>query len=139
MNAAGKLFDKVFLNTEPTTFSVMVNRRYNNTFDRMKAINEIAELIGFKSPAHKVDLKNPKITIAIEVIKGICCVSLLEDYNKLKKYNIYELAQTKDESVADEEKKTAKNEEKKKTEDGQKEGETVEPQETENLADEILG
>ncbi|XP_031636240.1 THUMP domain-containing protein 1 homolog [Contarinia nasturtii] len=93
LNAAGRLFDKVLLKSEPTTYSVVVNKRHNTTFDRMKIIQEIAELIDFKCPAHKVDLKNPKITIAIEIMKGLCCISLLPDYFKLKKYNVYELAQ----------------------------------------------
>lgn len=96
-NACGKLFDKMFLNTEPTTFSIVVNKRHNNSIDRMAIIKELAELVEFKSSAHKVDLKNPKITIAIEVIKGLCCISLLPDYYKLKKYNIHELTQPKEE------------------------------------------
>lgn len=84
----------------------MVNKRHNNTFDRMKTIQEIAELVDFKSPAHKVDLKTPKITIAIEVIKGLCCISLLPDYFKLKKYNVFELTQKKEEAPAGEETKS---------------------------------
>lgn len=37
-NAAGKIFDKYFLNVEPKTFSIVVNKRYNNSVDRMAII-----------------------------------------------------------------------------------------------------
>lgn len=68
--------------------------------DRMQVIQELAVLIGFKSSAHKVDLKNPQITVVVEVIKGLCCISILPDYFKLKKYNVHEL--TNEEKPADE-------------------------------------
>lgn len=96
-NAAGKLFDKVFLNTEPTTFSVIVNKRFNNSIDRMHIIQGLAELIDFKSTAHKVDLKTPKVSVVCEIVKGHCCISILPDYFKLKKYNVHELVQPNEE------------------------------------------
>lgn len=108
-NAAGRLFDKVFLNTEPTTFSIAFNKRHNNSVDRMKVIQELAELVDFKSSAHKVDLKDPQITIVVEVIKGLCCISLLPNYFKLKKYNIHELTQVEKEKPADEDKAAGDN------------------------------
>lgn len=32
-NSAGKLFDKIFLNADPTTYSVVFNKRYNKFFN----------------------------------------------------------------------------------------------------------
>lgn len=95
-NQAGKLFDKYFLTTDPTTFSIVVNKRYNNNFDRMEIIRELADLITYKNSLHKVNLKEAKLTVMIEVIKGLCCISVLPDYNELKKFNLSELAQAKD-------------------------------------------
>lgn len=92
-NAAGQLFDKVFLNAEPTTYSIAFNRRHSSSVDRMDVIQELAKLVDFKNSAHKVDLKTPKITVVVEVIKGLCCISMLPDYFKMKKYNLHELAQ----------------------------------------------
>lgn len=106
-NAAGKLFDKIFLNVEPTKYSIVVNKRHNTSLDRMKIIQSLAELIDFKNSAHKVDLKNPKITIVVEVIKGLCCLSILPDYIKLKKFNIHELTQPKEEEKSADEEKPA--------------------------------
>lgn len=95
--AAGKLFDRYFLNTEPKTFSIAVNKRYNNNVDRMSIIHELADIITFKSVAHKVDLGNPQLTIIVEIIKGLCCLSVVPDYLQLKKYNLTELgARAKD-------------------------------------------
>lgn len=92
-NAAGQLFDKVFLNAEPTTYSIAFNKRHNNAVDRMEIIQELANMVDFKNSAHKVDLKTPKITVVVEVIKGLCCISLLPDYFKWRKYNVHELTQ----------------------------------------------
>lgn len=91
-NAAGKLFDKYFLNGEPKTFSIIVNKRYNNNIDRMGIIRELADIVTFKNVAHKVCLGNPQFTIIVEVIKGLCCLSVVPDYLQLKKYNLAELA-----------------------------------------------
>lgn len=90
--AAGKLFDKHFLNTTPQTFSIVVNKRYNNNIDRMEIIRELADIITFKNAAHKVDLRDPRLTVIVEVIKGLCCLSVVPDYLQLKKYNLIELA-----------------------------------------------
>lgn len=90
-NAAGKLFDKYFLIGEPKTFSIIVNKRYNNNIDRMGIIRELADIVTFKNVAHKVCLGNPQFTIIVEVIKGLCCLSVVPDYLQLKKYNLAEL------------------------------------------------
>lgn len=107
----------------------------------MAIIRELAELIDFKSPVHKVDLKNPKITIAIEVIKGLCCFSLLPDYYKLKKYNVFELTQTKEEKPVVEKEKDETPADGDKTDEKpadevQKDGNSVdEPQKDANASD----
>lgn len=90
-NAAGKLFDKYFLNVPPKTFAIVVNKRYNNSIDRMNVIKELADIVTFKNIQHKVDLKNAELTVIVEVIKGLCCLAVLPDYFQLKKFNLAEL------------------------------------------------
>lgn len=90
-NAAGKLFDKYFLNVEPKTFSIVVNKRYNSSVERMSIIRELADIVSFKNVLHKVDLKNAELSVVVEVIKGLCCLTVLPDYYELKKYNLVEL------------------------------------------------
>jgi len=89
--AAGKLFDKHFLNCTPKTYSIVINKRYNNIIQRDDIINELASLVNFKNIQHKVDLKNAEYSVIVEILKGICCLSVLPNYLKWKKYNISEL------------------------------------------------
>lgn len=103
-NAAGTLLDKYFLNTEPKTFSVVVNKRFNNSVERMKIIRELAEMITFKNVLHKVNLRNPQLSVIVEVNKGLCCLAVLPDYMQLRKYNLTELVKVeKNGSAADDE------------------------------------
>lgn len=89
--AAGKLFDDHFLNCPPKTFSIIINKRYNNSIQRDDIIEELAGLVAFKNVHHKVDLKNAECSVIVEILKGICCLSVLPNYLKWKKYNVSEL------------------------------------------------
>lgn len=89
--AAGKLFDDHFLNCPPKTYSIIINKRYNNSIQRDDIIEELAGLVAFKNVHHKVDLKNADCSVIVEILKGICCLSVLPNYLKWKKYNISEL------------------------------------------------
>ncbi|XP_037050966.1 THUMP domain-containing protein 1 homolog [Bradysia coprophila] len=89
--AAGKLFDVHFLNCPPKTFSIVINKRYNNSIQKDIIIEELAGLVAFKNVHHKVDLKNAECSVIVEILKGICCLSVLPNYLKWKKYNITEL------------------------------------------------
>lgn len=88
---ADQLFDKHF-RCDPTTFSVIFNKRNNNSVLRDEVIESLARIVTDKNVQHKADLKHPKLAIIVEIVKGICCMSVLTDYEKFKKYNIYELA-----------------------------------------------
>lgn len=90
ISTAGQLFDKHFLG-EPTTFSIVFNRRYNNSLSRDLVIKELADLITQKNNSHKADLTKPKLSVIVEIIKGNCLLSVVADYYLFKKYNLYEL------------------------------------------------
>lgn len=51
----------------------------------------MADLITLKNHKNKVDLKNAEVCVLVEVMKGLCCLSVLPDYFLLKKYNLVEL------------------------------------------------
>lgn len=99
MESAGKLFDKYFLK-EPSTFAVIFNKRFNNSVSRELVIKELAELIVLKNGNNKADLKNPGLCIIVEIVKGICLLSVVENYFTYKKYNLNELC--KEEPTNDE-------------------------------------
>ena len=44
------------------------------------------------SPNAKVEYKNPDLAIIFEIMKSHCCLSVLPQYYKYKKYNLGELA-----------------------------------------------
>lgn len=90
VDSAGQLCDKYFLN-EPTTFSIVFNKRFNNDISRDTLIKELADIIHAKNVKHKVDLKYAKKSLIVEVIKGLCCLAVAEDYMGMKKYNLVEL------------------------------------------------
>ncbi|XP_055685833.1 THUMP domain-containing protein 1 homolog [Lutzomyia longipalpis] len=90
-DAVGSLCDKYVLQ-EPKTFSVVFNRRYNNAISRDDVIKEVADVVTSKNSGNKVNLTEPEISVVVEIIKGMCCISVLPDYLKLKKYNLLELA-----------------------------------------------
>ncbi|XP_049866558.1 THUMP domain-containing protein 1 homolog [Pectinophora gossypiella] len=90
MECAGKLFDNFFLK-EPSTFAVIFNKRFNSSVSRDLIIKELAELVTLKNADNKADLKNPHLCIIVEIIKGICLLSIVDNYFMYKKYNLHEL------------------------------------------------
>lgn len=47
--------------------------------------------MGKLNPKNKVDLTSPELTIIVEVIKAVCCVSVVKDYTLYRKYNVQEV------------------------------------------------
>ncbi|VVC29990.1 Hypothetical protein CINCED_3A022289 [Cinara cedri] len=85
--ACTDLFAKHF-STEPTTFAIVFNHRYNNSVPRDKLIEELAGKV-FSLGQHTVDLSGQaKITIIVEVLKSICCLSVVRDYGRFFKFNL---------------------------------------------------
>ncbi|XP_060656052.1 THUMP domain-containing protein 1 homolog [Drosophila nasuta] len=90
INAAGLLFDKHFLK-EPTTYGIIFNHRYNQQIKRDHIIKELADLVNSKNVGNKVDLHHAKKSIIVEVLRGWCLLSVIENYLDRKKYNLAEL------------------------------------------------
>jgi len=108
INTSGELFDQHFLK-EPCTFAINFNKRLNNDIQRDDVIKELAALVSQKNILNKVNLKEPKKTILVEVIKGLCCITVVQDYILLKKYNLNELT-TKPDSAKEEQSENAEKE-----------------------------
>lgn len=67
-----------------------------------------AGLVGKLNPKNKVDLTNPELTVIVEVIKAVCCISVVKDYTLYRKYNVQEVV--KEETAKAPEEPTAKKE-----------------------------
>ncbi|XP_051560747.1 THUMP domain-containing protein 1 [Myxocyprinus asiaticus] len=74
------------------TYQICFKARNSSHNKRDDVINAIAGLVGQMNPQNKVDLTNPELTIIIEIIKSVCCVSVVRDYTLFRKYNLQEVA-----------------------------------------------
>lgn len=80
----------------------------------------ISGLVGKLNPKNKVDLTNPELTIIVEVIKAVCCISVVKDYRLYRKYNVQEVVKedTPKASVTTTETEQVETKEEKDEEDG---------------------
>ncbi|CAI8001680.1 THUMP domain-containing protein 1, partial [Geodia barretti] len=70
-------------------FAVVYKARNNQDVNREEIIKTLASLVTMNGDyPHRVDLLNPDLTIVVEIVKGNFCVSVVKDFNKLKRYNI---------------------------------------------------
>lgn len=72
----------------PRKFAIAIKTRGNANFPRKEAIDVLASTV---DPSHKVDLNNPDVYIVADVFKSCCSVTVTEDYERYKKYNLHEL------------------------------------------------
>ena len=79
-------------------FAVAFASRANSSVKRADVIAAVADLV---PKGHVVDLTSPDLTIAVEVIKGTCCVSVLREYYGLLKYNWRMLGLSDEERAAE--------------------------------------
>src|SRR5438128_2056488 len=83
------IFPKYFRAGNPS-FQVIYKSRYNNKINRDQVIKLLAGAVIKLNPLAVVDLTNPKYSIIVEVIKGIVCMGVVQDFYKFKKYNLIE-------------------------------------------------
>lgn len=74
------------------SFAVNFKARNNASIGRTEVINTLAAMIHAKNPSIKADLKNPEVVINVDIIGQICCLSVLPEYYRFKKYNLIEIA-----------------------------------------------
>lgn len=76
------------------TFKAEVKVRNNNDKEltRMNIITLIGNVVKERYPEWRVNLSEPKILIMIDILKKVCCVSVVRDYMLYKKFNLQELA-----------------------------------------------
>lgn len=67
---------------------VYYSHRYNNSVPRDKVIEELANMVASLGK-HSVDLSGgAKLTIIVEIVKAVCCLSVLKDYGRFCKFNL---------------------------------------------------
>ncbi|XP_064618188.1 THUMP domain-containing protein 1-like [Liolophura sinensis] len=99
---------------ESLTFSVLFKSRNNNSLSRDKVVPRIGQLIKDMNPLNSCDYHTPDRVVLVEVLCKICCLSVVRDFYKLRKYNLHEVACVKSaESPAQEQTSVAKKDTKK--------------------------
>ncbi|KAM9819283.1 THUMP domain-containing protein 1 [Syngnathus typhle] len=73
------------------TYQIAFKARNNSHNKREDVIKAIAGLVGKLNPKNKVNLTQPDLTIILEVIKSVCCVSVVREYTRYRKYNLQEV------------------------------------------------
>lgn len=80
-----------FKTPKSATYQIAFKARNSSHNKREEIIKSIAGLVGKLNPKNKVDLTNPELTIIVEVIKAVCCISVARDYTLYRKYNVQEV------------------------------------------------
>ncbi|KAM7009370.1 THUMP domain-containing protein 1 [Tautogolabrus adspersus] len=107
------------------TYQIAFKARNSSHNKRDETIKSVAGLVGKLNPKNKVDLTNPELTIIVEVIRAVCCISVVKDYTLYRKYNVQEVVKEDtpkpDVTTAKTETDTAEAKEKRDTEETDKE------------------
>lgn len=93
--------------TEAVTYGIIVVRKKNNTVNKEEIIKCLAGIINSKNNKNRVDLDNPERTLIVNVIKGLCCLSVVMNYKQYKKYNLAELIDSREEETSTDKKEDA--------------------------------
>ncbi|XP_069503272.1 THUMP domain-containing protein 1 [Ambystoma mexicanum] len=132
---AENFFEPWFKAPKKGTFQIVYKARNNGHVEREQVIKELAGIVGSLNPENKVDLGNPQYTVVVEIIKSVCCMTVVEDYIRFRKYNLQEVVKDdkKEESVKQqheeinkETEQIHKGETREETPSGRLEGNTVE-------------
>ncbi|XP_006876039.1 PREDICTED: THUMP domain-containing protein 1 [Chrysochloris asiatica] len=76
------------------TFQIVYKSRNNSHMNREEVIKELAGIVGNLNSENKVDLTNPQYTVVVEIIKAVCCLSVVKDYMLFRKYNLQEVVKS---------------------------------------------
>ncbi|XP_063961533.1 THUMP domain-containing protein 1-like [Lytechinus pictus] len=96
---AQEMIFPVFLASDAidSSFCIMFKARNNNKIKKEPIVQLLAPLVTQgSSHIHKVDFNSPDHTVMVDVMGGVCCLSILKDYNRFKKYNLHLVASSDD-------------------------------------------
>ncbi|XP_010718241.1 THUMP domain-containing protein 1 [Meleagris gallopavo] len=92
-------FEPWFKAPNKSTFQIVYKARNNSHMNREEVIKELAGIVGSLNPENKVDLNNPQHTVVVEIIKNVCCLSVVRDYVLFRKYNLQEVVKSNKEDT----------------------------------------
>lgn len=91
-----ELFTPIFQTPfgEGYSFSIIVKIRNNNGLGRDSVIPGLAGIIKDLNPLHRVNHDKPDFVVLVEVAQSVCCLGIVKDFFKFKKYNLQEVVKT---------------------------------------------
>lgn len=97
-----ELFTPIFQTPfgEGYNFSIIVKIRNNNGLGRDSVIPALAGIIKDLNPLHRVNHDKPDFVVLVEVAQSVCCLGIVKDFFKFKKYNLQEVVKTNSENVS---------------------------------------
>lgn len=81
-------------------FSITVKIRNNNGLSRDSVIPALAGIIMELNPLHRVSHEKPDYVILVEVIQSVCCIGIVKDFIKFRKYNMQEVVKARTDGVS---------------------------------------
>lgn len=78
------------ISLEKATYQIMCKVRNNSDVTRTEIIESVARVVKAKRPNWKVNFDAPLVTLSIDVLIKIACMSFLPSYFEYKKYNLIE-------------------------------------------------
>lgn len=76
------------------TYAILYKVRCNN-LSREQLLPIVGRAIHSVRFECRVDLNTPDIVVSVDILGKFCCVSIMKDFYKLRKYNVQELAKLK--------------------------------------------
>nr|XP_045010332.1 THUMP domain-containing protein 1-like [Jaculus jaculus] len=76
------------------TVQIVYKSRNNSHMNREEVIKELAGIVSSLNTENKVDLTNPQYTVVVEIIKAVCCLSVVKDYMLFRKYKLQEVVKS---------------------------------------------
>ncbi|CAH1399158.1 unnamed protein product [Nezara viridula] len=92
--AACSIFERHF-KCDPVPFNIILTKRSNSNLDRMEVIEQLVLLVKDRNLNHKVNLNSPVKSVIVEIIRNICCLSVIDHFHDYMKFNLIALASNK--------------------------------------------
>lgn len=102
MDSIKKAAETLFKSYFETEFGVglryeaLCKVRNNSKMSKYQIVPAFKNIIQEMNPLHLLTHENPDLVIVIEIIRNICCLSVVKDYHTFRKYNLHEVLKTKD-------------------------------------------
>ncbi|XP_052266394.1 THUMP domain-containing protein 1-like [Dreissena polymorpha] len=68
--------------------------RNNNSIQRIAILPMIGRLVNEMNPLHRLCHDDSELVVIVEVIRNICCLSVVKDFFTFRKYNFHEVIKT---------------------------------------------